>query len=94
MDSELPNMGNEPLGVVNSGTYTTASTRPANLAFLAAWTKEYGDKDIADFPAIQGWDGMAMIFDVIKKTAASSTATRRWRSSSTTRPRTVRGARS
>ena len=28
----------------------TASARPANLAFLDAWTKEYGDKDIADFP--------------------------------------------
>ncbi len=68
MDSELPNMGDAPLGVVNSGTYTTASARPANLAFLAAWTKEYGDKDIADFPAIQGWDGMAMIYDVIKQT--------------------------
>ena len=68
MDSELPNMGDAPLGVVNSGTYSVAATRPSNQAFLAAWTKEYGDKVIADFPAIQGWDGMAMMFDVIKKT--------------------------
>ena len=68
MDSELPNMGTAPLGVINSGTYSVANGRPANAAFLAAWTKEYGDTTIADFPAVQGWDGMAMIFDVIKQT--------------------------
>jgi branched-chain amino acid transport system substrate-binding protein len=68
IDSELPNMGNIPLGVVSSGTYSVAATRPANKAFLAAWHKEYGAKVIPDFVAVQGWDGMAMIFDVIKKT--------------------------
>jgi len=68
IDSELPKMGDAPLGVVSSGTYSVASSRPANKAFLAAWQKEFGDQVIPDFPAVQGWDGMAMIFDVIKKT--------------------------
>ena len=68
ISSELPKMGDIPLGVVSSGTYNEASNRPANKAFVAAWRKEYGANDIPDFPAVQGWDGMAMIFDVIKKT--------------------------
>ncbi len=73
IDSELPKMGDIPLGVVSSGTYSAAATRPANKAFLAAWHKEYGENDIPDFPAIQGWDGMAMIYDVIKKTGGKFT---------------------
>jgi len=73
IDSELPKMGDIPLGVVSSGTYSAAATRPANKAFVAAWHKEFGANDIPDFPAVQGWDGMAMIFDVIKKTGGKFT---------------------
>jgi len=67
-DNELPHMGTIPVGLITSGTYSGASARPANKDFEAAWKKEYGDKAIADFLSVQGWDGMAMIFDVIKKT--------------------------
>src|SRR6185437_942344 len=73
IDSELPNMGDIPLGVVSSGTYSVAADRPVNKAFLAAWEKAYGPKVIPDFVAVQGWDGMAMIFDVIKKTHGNFT---------------------
>jgi len=73
IDSELPRMGDIPLGVVSSGSYSVAATRPANKAFVAAWHKEFGAKDTPDFPAVQGWDGMAMIFDVIKKTGGKFT---------------------
>ena len=73
IDSELPRMGDIPLGVVSSGSYSVAATRPANKAFVAAWHKEFGANDIPDFPAVQGWDGMAMIFDVIKKTGGKFT---------------------
>src|SRR5262249_18612346 len=41
-DEELPNMGDAPLGLITSGTYSVAGKRPANEAFLAAWKKEYG----------------------------------------------------
>ena len=68
IDSELSKMGDIPLGVVSSGTYSAAATRPANKAFVAAWHKEYGENDVPDFLAVQGWDGMAMIYDLIKKT--------------------------
>ena len=42
-DEALPNMGDTPLGMITSGTYSVAGKRPANAAFLAAWNKEYGD---------------------------------------------------
>ena len=67
-DDELPNMGQAPLGIVSSGIYSTAAVRPANQAFLKAWRAAYGDSEIATFLAVDGWDGMHMIFDVIKAT--------------------------
>jgi len=72
-DEEMPNMGTSPLGLVTAGTYSTAAIRPANLAFLAAWQKEYGDKPSADYLSVGGWDGMAAIFDVIKETKGKFT---------------------
>ena len=80
VDKELPNMGQIPLGIVSSGTYSVAATRPQNQAFLAAWNRECDDKAIPDFFSIGGWDGMAAIFDLIKRPKASSLPTRRRRS--------------
>ena len=73
-DEELPNMGDIPLGLITSGTYSIAGKRPANEAFLAAWKREYGDKSIPDFFSVDGWDGMAMIFDLVKATKGEFTA--------------------
>lgn len=68
LDEELPNMGQAPLGIVSSGTYSNAATRPANQIFLNAWRAAYGDKVVPDFLSVGGWDGMAAIYDVIKQT--------------------------
>jgi branched-chain amino acid transport system substrate-binding protein len=65
-DEELPNMGDAPLGVVTSGTYSEAATRPANTAFVAAWKRDYGPSSHANFMAVDAWDGMAAIFAAIK----------------------------
>ena len=73
-DDALPHMGDTPLGIVTSGIYSTAGKRPANEAFLAAWKKEYGDNVIPDFLAVDGWDGMTAIFDLIKATGGKFTA--------------------
>jgi branched-chain amino acid transport system substrate-binding protein len=73
-DEELPNMGDLPLGLITAGTYSVAGKRPANEAFLAAWKREYGDKAIPDFFSVDGWDGMAMIFDLVKETKGKFTA--------------------
>jgi branched-chain amino acid transport system substrate-binding protein len=69
LDEELPNMGQAPLGIVSAGTYSNAATRAANQVFLNAWRNAYGDKAIADFMSVAGWDGMAAIFDVVKQTS-------------------------
>ena len=73
-DEELPNIGDAALGLVTSGTYSADAKRPANAAFLTVWKSAYGDKVIPDFFSVDGWDGMAMIFDLIKSTKGQFTA--------------------
>jgi branched-chain amino acid transport system substrate-binding protein len=73
-DEELSRMGDTPLGLVTSGTYSVAAKRPANEAFLAVWKREYGDKAIPDFFSVDGWDGMAAIFALVKETKGNFTA--------------------
>jgi branched-chain amino acid transport system substrate-binding protein len=72
-DYELPNMGTAPLGLVSSGNYSSAATRPQNQAFVAAWKKAYGESSVPDFMAVGGWDGMAAIYDLVKETKGKFT---------------------
>lgn len=67
-DEELPHMGDTPVGLITSGTYSTAATRPANKEFLAEWKAKYGDSAIPDFFSVDAYDGMHAIFDLIKAT--------------------------
>src|SRR6266404_9433337 len=73
-DEALPNMGDTPLGIITSGTYSAAGDRPANKAFVAAWHKEYGEGSIPDFLSVDAWDGMTALFDLIKATNGKFTA--------------------
>src|SRR5215813_1750104 len=73
-DEALPNMGDTPLGIITSGTYSTAGDRPANKAFVAAWHREYGENSIPDFLSVDAWDGMTAIFDLVKATKGKFTA--------------------
>jgi branched-chain amino acid transport system substrate-binding protein len=66
-DEELPNMGDVALGVLTVHHYSAAATRPANKAFVAAWKKEFGDKETPNFFSAASWDGTAMIFEAIKQ---------------------------
>jgi branched-chain amino acid transport system substrate-binding protein len=72
-DEELPRMGDTPLGLITSGTYSADAKRPANEAFLAAWKREYGDKSIPDFFSVDAWDGMAAIYALVKETKGNFT---------------------
>jgi len=72
-DEELPNMGDAPLGLVTAGNYSAAATRPANIAFVAAWEKEYGAASRPDFLSVGGWDGMAAAFEIVRRTKGSFT---------------------
>jgi branched-chain amino acid transport system substrate-binding protein len=67
-DEQLPLIGDVALGLVTSGIYSAAADRPANKAFLAAWDREYASKAIPNFLSADGWDGMSVIFDMIKAT--------------------------
>ena len=72
-DEELPNMGDAANGVITAGNYSEASDRPANRAFVADWHRAYGDKSIPDFLSADGWDGMAMIYALIKESKGKFT---------------------
>ena len=73
-DEDLPIIGDAALGLVTSGNYSADAKRPANAAFLADWKSTYGDKSIPDFFSVDGWDGMNMIFDMIKATKGQFTS--------------------
>ena len=73
IDSELPNMGDAPLGIVTAGNYSTAATRPASKEFIAAWQKEYGANEPVDYVAVCAWDSMQMVFDMLKATKGKFT---------------------
>ena len=77
-DEELPRMGDTPLGLITSGTYSADAKRPANEAFIAAWKREYGDKSIPDFFLVDAWDGMAAIYRLVKEIKGNFTAYRQW----------------
>ena len=73
-DEELPHMGDTPLGLITSGTYSANAKRPANEEFLTAWKREYGDNSIPDFFSVDAWDGMAAIYGLVKDTKGKFTA--------------------
>ncbi|MDE2228374.1 MAG: ABC transporter substrate-binding protein [Alphaproteobacteria bacterium] len=73
-DEQLPLIGDAPLGLITAGTYSITANRPANKAFLAAWKKAYGDSMIPDFMAVDSWDGMNLLYTVIKDTKGKFTA--------------------
>ena len=72
-DSELPNMGDAPLGMVTISHYAPASNRPQNVAFVKAWAEAYPGQPEPDFLSVQGWDGMAAVYHVIEKTGGKIT---------------------
>jgi branched-chain amino acid transport system substrate-binding protein len=73
-DEQLPNMGETPLGIITSGTYSVAGDRPTDKAFVAAWHKEYGENSYPDVVSVNAWDGMTAIFDLLKATKGKFTA--------------------
>jgi len=66
-DEELPNMGDVALGVTTVFHYSAAAQRPANLAFVKAWKRDYGANSTPNFVSVGGWDGMAAIFHAIRE---------------------------
>lgn len=65
-DTQLQGMGDAAVGLVTMHHYSADYDTPENKAFVAAWKKAYGDETTPDFMGVQGYDGMAAIFHVIK----------------------------
>jgi len=66
-DGVLEAMGDTPLGVVTTHHYSAAHESAQNRAFLKAYADVAGPGTRPNFMAVGGWDGMAAIYEVIRK---------------------------
>ena len=66
-DHQLDAIGDAALGVITTHHYSAAHDSPENKAFLAAFREANGDAMRANFMAVGGYDGMAAIYEVVRK---------------------------
>ena len=73
-DGVLEAMGDPTLGLITSFHYSAWHQSPENAAFKKAFAEVNGDKLRPNFMAVAGYDGMAAIFEALKKTNGSTDA--------------------
>jgi branched-chain amino acid transport system substrate-binding protein len=66
-DTKLQAMGDAAVGLITMHHYHADLENPENKRFVEAWKKEYGANTTPDFMAVGGYDGMALIVDVMQK---------------------------
>jgi branched-chain amino acid transport system substrate-binding protein len=66
-DTKLQAMGDAGVGLITMHHYNADLDNPENKKFVAEWKKAYGDNSTPDFMAVAGYDGMALIVDVVQK---------------------------
>jgi branched-chain amino acid transport system substrate-binding protein len=66
-EADLQNLGDLAVGLVTATQYTMAHKSDANRKFVEAWHQAYGANNDPDFFAVGAWDGMALIYDVVKR---------------------------
>ncbi len=71
-DGVLEAMGDPTLGLITSFHYSAAHNSPENAAFKKAYAEANGDKMRPNFMAAAGYDGMAVIYEALKKTGGST----------------------
>jgi len=71
-DGVLEAMGDPTLGLITSFHYSAAHNSPDNTAFKKAYSEANGDKLRPNFMAAAGYDGMAVIYEALKKTNGST----------------------
>src|SRR5437762_8878869 len=71
-DGVLEAMGEPTLGLITSFHYSAAHDSPENKAFVKAYAEASGDKLRPNFMAAAGYDGMAAIYEALKKTNGSA----------------------
>src|SRR5438045_7606124 len=76
-DGVLEAMGEPTLGLITSFHYSAAHDSPENKAFVKAYGEVNGDKLRPNFMAAAGYDGMALIYEALKKTSGSTDGDKR-----------------
>ena len=71
-DGVLDAMGEPTVGLITSFHYSAAHDSPENKAFVKAYAEANGTKLRPNFMAAAGYDGMAAIFEALKKTGGST----------------------
>jgi branched-chain amino acid transport system substrate-binding protein len=71
-DGVLEAMGDPTLGLITSFHYSAAHNSPENAAFKKAYAEVNGDKIRPNFMAAAGYEGMAAIYEALKKTGGST----------------------
>jgi branched-chain amino acid transport system substrate-binding protein len=71
-DGVLEAMGDPTLGLVTSFHYSASHDSPENTAFKKAYGDANGTKLRPNFMAAAGYDGMAAIYEALKKTNGST----------------------
>jgi branched-chain amino acid transport system substrate-binding protein len=71
-DTVLEAMGDPALGLITSFHYSADHPSPENAAFKKAYAEANGTKLRPNFMACAGYDGMALIYDALKKTGGST----------------------
>jgi branched-chain amino acid transport system substrate-binding protein len=71
-DGVLEAMGDPTLGLITSFHYSASHQSPENTAFKKAYAEANGDKLRPNFMAAAGYDGMAVIYEALKKTGGST----------------------
>jgi branched-chain amino acid transport system substrate-binding protein len=66
-EATLQDLGDLAVGLVTATHYTASHPSAANKAFVDAWHAAYGKDKDPDFFAVGAWDGMALIYDIVKK---------------------------
>jgi branched-chain amino acid transport system substrate-binding protein len=72
-DSALVNMGDAALGIISAGSYDHNLKSKMNQDFVVAYKKEFGGAN-PNFFSIGGYDGMALIYEGLKKTKGDADA--------------------
>jgi branched-chain amino acid transport system substrate-binding protein len=71
-DGVLEAMGEPTLGLITSFHYSAAHDSPENKAFIKAYAEANATKLRPNFMAAAGYDGMALIYEALKKTNGST----------------------
>jgi branched-chain amino acid transport system substrate-binding protein len=66
-EATLQDLGDLAVGLVTAMHYTASHPSATNKAFVEAWHAAYGKDKDPDFFAVSAWDGMALIYDIVKK---------------------------